>query len=138
MHTTADLYAKLLAIGGNDILRMPEPDLDLLLTRGEVFEGQRVKRVNGEPHRCHENAALYHLLSRGRHAICTGYGLSREGLWFQQSWLDAGEQLVETNSKCRMYFGARLNPLETAMFVMAHVVALLPAAREVVQQAKAA
>jgi hypothetical protein len=132
------LYAKLLAIGGERVVPMPDPHIDILLGRGEVFGNAAVKRVRGEPNRCHQNVALRHLLSRGRLKICTGYALSEDGLWRQHSWLHDGERVLETTVARRVYFGVRLDPVEAAPFVLGEVIPLLPGAQVFIERAAAA
>src|SRR5262249_6839610 len=132
------LEARLLGIGGKTVARMPDPDIGFLLARGEVFNGRKVKKVSGQAHRCHENVALHHLLSRGRLQICTGYSLSEDGLWCRHSWLHDGRRVLETNVARCVYFGVRLDPVETARFVLGEVIPLLPGPRDLVERAAAA
>lgn len=62
-----------------------EPDLNALLTRGEVFPAA-ARLVPGEPGQCHTNTAALYLANRDRVRIATGYALSRDGIWRQHSW----------------------------------------------------
>jgi hypothetical protein len=128
------LEEKLLAIGGQEVLRMPDPHIDDVVARGEVFDGRRAKKLKGDAHRCHQNVVLQHLLSRGRLPICTGYAMSHDGLWCQHSWLLDGERVVEATTPMRSYFGIRLDPVSTLMFVWAEVISMLPGARDIVQR----
>ena len=62
---------------------MPDPHLVILLERGREFDRRGRKLLRGEPHRCHNLAALYysrhHVLGLGGACeIVTGYGLDDE------------------------------------------------------------
>jgi hypothetical protein len=129
--TLADLHTRLLAIGGEKVFAPSEPHLDILLARGRVFEAKGRKRVRGGRHRCHQNTALHYARHHtlGRSGICeiaTGYGLYRDGLWLQHSWLWDGERVIETNTDPRLYFGVVLTPPEAAQLVFYQVMPILP------------
>jgi hypothetical protein len=132
------LYAKLLAIGGERVLPVPDSHIDILLARGAVFGSAKVRKVSGEPSRCHQNVALHHLSSRGQLQVCTEYALSEDGLWCQHSWLYDGRRVLETTVARCVYFGVRLDSLETARFVLGEIIPLLPGARDLVERAAAA
>jgi hypothetical protein len=51
------LEAKLLSIGGSEVLTLPDPHLDILLERGREFDRKGRKLLRGELHRCHNLAA---------------------------------------------------------------------------------
>jgi hypothetical protein len=124
------LEAKLLALGGKGVVAQPEPDLDDLLDRGRVFRRGR-KGVGGEPHLCHPTVALHyaehHALGRGgRREIVTGYGLCRDGFWFQHSWLWDGRGVLDATPEVVRYYGMILTPAEATLFVFANLLATLP------------
>ncbi len=119
------LERKLLALGGEHMVYIGEPDLVSLLTRGEVFEGP-VTRVPGSPSRCHANVARRWTAKKDDLAIATGYGLSEDGLWRQQSWLLRTHptlrqrRVLETTVPRLTYFGFVLTRDEAEVFVQAN------------------
>jgi hypothetical protein len=96
--TLFPLEQKLLAHGGIRLAYRYEPDLQLLLKRGEPFE-ERADLVPGESRQCHFNAVR--LWSEQRETLA----LSEDGFWRQHSWLlrqkpHPGEaRLIETTIK---------------------------------------
>jgi hypothetical protein len=130
-----ELQAKLLSIGGTEVVAQgPEPHLDILLERGRVFGRKGRKRLRGDLHRCHQNAAKHyakhHALGYGGTCeIMTGYALAEDGLWHQHSWLWDGWHVIETNTNPTRCFGVILTPDESEVFVFGKVVCRLPGAR---------
>ncbi len=80
------LEQKLLLFGGTRMIFRYEPDLKLLLDRGEVFD-EPAELVPGEPSQCHLNVARLWNEQKGEVSIVTGYALSEDDLWRQHSWL---------------------------------------------------
>lgn len=115
------LEQKLLAYGGIRLVSRYEPDLQLLLERGELFEDQ-ADIVPGGSRQCHFNAVRLWSAQREALAIVTGYALSEDGLWRQHSWLlrqkpDPGEaRLIETTIRRVKYFGVLLTEAEAERF----------------------
>jgi hypothetical protein len=130
-----ELEARLLSIGGDRVAPLPDKHLGLLLDRGRVFDPKGRKRLRGELHRCHTNAALlyakHRALGHGGYEIVTGYGLYEDGRWRQHSWVWDGERVIETNTDPVLYFGVVLNPFEAFIFVFGEVLARLPGYEEV-------
>jgi hypothetical protein len=125
------LAERLLALGGRDIFIQPEPHLDRLLQAGRTFDPKGRRKVQGEPHKCHRNAALdyarHHALQLGGTCdLVTGYALSADGLWVQHSWLWDGRRVLETNSTPVLYYGVVLPPAEAFLFVVTEVNNHLP------------
>jgi hypothetical protein len=108
------LRERLLALGDEAIVPMLEPDLALLLARGEPF-GPTEVFLQGAPGRCHENVCR---LPPAQYRIATGWALTLEdGLWRQHSWaLDAGRRVVETTFPRIKHYGVTLTPTEAATF----------------------
>ena len=73
-----------------------------------------VKLIKGAPNGCHKNSAK--LWSEGKGKIVTGYALSDDGLWRQHSWVNAGNQLIETTEPRVIYFGYTLDEDESKEF----------------------
>lgn len=118
------LRDKLLSLAGEETcLPSVEKDLPLLLSRGEVFLGKGSILRKGEPCRCHSNSAYLWDANSDKLAICTGYALSRDGLWRQHSWLvfkSTGGSVVETTVRRLLYFGVRLTDMESESFFFAN------------------
>jgi hypothetical protein len=94
-----------------------EEDLAKLLERGRRFPGRSVS-MKGEPSRCHSNSAYCWDENRGSCSICTGYALSRDGMWRQHSWLLTNQgRVVETTEKRVQYFGYVLDEEECELFL---------------------
>jgi len=100
------LKNKLLGIGGwAAIIPHVEEDLEKLMSRGRKFPG-RSRTMRGEPCQCHSNSALCWDENRELCKICTGYALSRDGVWRQHSWVYTNQgNVVETTEKRIQYFG---------------------------------
>jgi hypothetical protein len=92
-----------------------EPDLESLLSRGELFTGPVVRKP-GARGRCHENTA--HLWGKDvrRVKIATGYCLNDDGLWRQHSWAMKDEGILETTIKRTKYYGIVLEGLDLVKF----------------------
>lgn len=109
----------LLDIGGwAALVPRIEPDLDKLLERGRRFPG-RSTTMRGEPSRCHSNSAFCWDENRELCSICTGYALSRDGMWRQHSWVYTNSgRVVETTLKRVQYFGYVMTPAECELFLL--------------------
>jgi hypothetical protein len=124
------LEAKLLAVGGQSMVALPDPHLQLVLERGRVFPTEGRKRIRGEPHRCHANTALeylasHHLGYRDRCEIAVGYALGG-GDWWQHAWGWDGRRILESIRGFEAYFGAVLEPAEAIRFVLSQLLPTLP------------
>jgi hypothetical protein len=112
------LKKALLKIGGwAAVIPNIEPDLLKILERGRRFPG-RSKTMRGEPCRCHSNSALCWDENRELCRICTGYALSKDGVWRQHSWVLTNDgTVVETTEKRVQYFGYVLTEKECEEFL---------------------
>lgn len=118
------LLAKLKTYGGEMIVPMPEPERHVkwLLSDGHIFDNSKITLKEGEPHRCHENAARL-WAENNQLQLVTGYVLEYDGLWLQHSWCwnpDSGE-LIETSKPAKKYFGFVMDELEAFRFATANV-----------------
>jgi len=121
----ARLEERVLAVGGAMLVTPPddiEEDLDKMLERGEAFDGRNALLRRGRPIACHANSAALWEKHPERYTICTGYALSRDGLWRQHSWALDGylKRLIETTTLRLAYFGYRLDDLEAEAFASAN------------------
>lgn len=99
------LKRKLLEIGGWSVCVTLDRDLGKIISRGRRFPGKSTM-MKGEPSRCHSNSALCWDENRELCTICTGYALTRDGMWRQHSWILTHEgKVVETTVKRVQYFG---------------------------------
>jgi len=123
---TQTLYSRILEHGGDRVVPMPEPHLDLLLDRAEYYPGRSLT-LPGRPCHCHVNCSIEYMASPDIYRLATVYALSKDELWRQHSWLvKRGNKIIETTSKRHAYFGVVLNELEALMFVCGNVVSRLP------------
>lgn len=107
----------LLGIGGWGVCINLEPDLEKIVERGMRFPG-RSKSMKGEPCRCHSNSAFCWDANRELCTICTGYALSRDGMWRQHSWVFTHDGVVvETTEKRVAYWGYLMTPDECEAFL---------------------
>lgn len=120
------LEQKLFALGGTRMVYRYEPDLKLLLERGETFYGT-IELVSGDPHQCHFNVARLWNEQREIFSVVTGYALSEDGLWRQHSWLLRGKStvdlyhLIETTTSRIVYFGVSLTQAEAEVFYQRNI-----------------
>jgi hypothetical protein len=100
------LKNKLLDIGGwAAVIPKIEEDLEKIMKRGGKFPGHS-KTMKGQPCQCHSNSAFCWDENRNLCKICTGYALSRDGVWRQHSWVITNQgQLIETTEKRIQYYG---------------------------------
>lgn len=113
-----ELKKTLLAIGGwAAVIPHIEPDLMKILGRGRRFPG-RSKTMRGEPSRCHSNSAACWDENRELCRVCTGYALSKDGMWRQHSWVYTNNGVVvETTEKRVAYFGYVMTEEECEEFL---------------------
>ena len=111
-YTIEDLKSKLLELGGERfqvdsflVGEISSQELPDLMTQGSVRQGN-VEMCQGEPIRCHENAA--HMVLEGGEGwvLWTGLALSDDGIWRVHSWAENPEgSLIETTEPRDIYFG---------------------------------
>ena len=107
----------LLGIGGWGVCINLEPDLEKIVTRGRRFSGKS-KTMKGEPCQCHLNSACCWDENRDLCRICTGYALSKDGMWRQHSWVFTNDgTVVETTEKRVAYFGFVMTESECERFL---------------------
>ena len=114
------LKRRLLSIAGAAVvLPRIEEDLRAILRRGKTWRGYNAVRMPGEPCRCHSNSAALWAANAGALDICTGYALSRDGLWRQHSWCLIREtgRVVETTVRRVLYHGIVLCPSAAERFL---------------------
>jgi len=113
------LRDRLLAFGGNSApLHHPEPDLEKILERGQLWLGKNVLMKRGWPVHCHHNAASFWAehcdtdWKGGEVVLATGYALSDDGEWRQHSWClcrrPRSVRVIESTEKRLAYFGFAL------------------------------
>jgi len=116
-NTNCPLKKTLLAIGGWGVcVPKIEEDLQRILKRGRRFPG-RSKSMRGEQSRCHSNSAACWSANEDNCSICTGYALSKDGMWRQHSWVYTNDgAVVETTEKRIAYFGFVMDNEECELF----------------------
>jgi hypothetical protein len=121
------MVEKLLQHGGEAAQRPTcDPQIGSVLDRGFLFNGRQV-RVQGTPNACHANAAEVWMRHEGAMGLCTGYALTKEGIWLQHSWCvttgDQGKKLIlETTAvDWEKHFGCVLDEQQSFVFAMANI-----------------
>lgn len=113
-----DLRKLLLSFGGEEVC-LPdfESDLSKILERGQLWCGDRIHMMKGEPCHCHSNSGSCWYEDRDNTVICTGYALTHDGMWRQHSWLvelrPRKNKIIETTVRRIAYFGFALNEQES-------------------------
>lgn len=112
----------LLGIGGWAVcIPHVEPDLEKILERGRKFPG-RSKSMKGQPSQCHSNSAACWDENRELCRICTGYALSKDGMWRQHTWVYTNNGVVvETTEKRIQYYGFILTEDECEQFLFENI-----------------
>ena len=111
----AELEKRLLALGGQAVVPVPEVDLGKLLTRGQLWPTAGLIHKHGYPHQCHANtAALWFVNLSTGFEIITGWALCDDDLWRQYTWGWHQGHIVQTTVNVRtQYYGFRLTPSES-------------------------
>lgn len=117
----SELRDRLLAFCGDSVcLAFEEPDIDIILERGQFWFGHNAKRMEGRDCKCHSNACNLYRQNRETTRICTGYALSKDGMWRQHSWLifkkSRSNQIIETTEPRVLYYGVALTEEECSLF----------------------
>lgn len=117
----AQLFKTLRQIGGDGTILFhvnDEPDLEILLSRGEHVSRQGRTRLRGARCQCHRNVSTLYAAGKITH-IMTGYALAQDGAWRQHTWGVKKNAIVETTNDYLAYFGVRLSPAESKAFATA-------------------
>lgn len=121
-----DLRDKLLTFAGREVC-MPIADYDIneILTRGQIWYGDRVVMRTGAQSQCHRNSANLWHKNKDRYVLCTGYALTEDWMWRQHSWLveprKRKPQIIETTTHRILYFGFGMTPEEAQKFYEANI-----------------
>lgn len=126
------LRDSLLEFGGCEaVLPVVEPDIESLLSRGQLWDNTEIKFKEMAASRCHQNASLIWLKNKDKQdgkslkILCTGYALSEDGFWRQHSWIievtNRGSKIIETTEPRVAYFGFGFTYEESEMFVEENV-----------------
>lgn len=109
-----ELHEHLLKIGGVETcFPMIEDDINNILEYGQLWDNITTRIRRGEPNMCHSNAANLWKNNRNsdmfRLIICTGYALSKDGIWQQHTWLVQAKartnNIIETTEPRIAYYG---------------------------------
>lgn len=112
------LQARLVQLGGLQLVPplSRDPDLRLILRRGEARGGSSARRGRGRRSDCHGNVSRLFLKSPATFAIATGYALSDDGLWRPHSWGVRNGVVIETTEPRLVYFGITLSRAQGRAF----------------------
>lgn len=121
MKSMLQLRTLLLSFGGSEVC-MPayEEDLYNILARGQLWYGDRIHMMKGQPSQCHRNSSYCWEANQDKTVLCTGYALSEDGMWRQHSWLvelrPRKNRIVETTVPRVAYFGFGMDADEAWKF----------------------
>lgn len=121
------LRSLLLSFGGEEVNFLDEEeDLQNILKRGQLYYGDKVHMMVGEPCKCHSNSCYCWDANRKVSRICTGYAVNEDGLWRQHSWVinqkdSGGIQIIETTTKRLLYFGFVMTYKECENFLNSYI-----------------
>lgn len=116
------LKKHLLKIGGWSVcLPHIEKEAKRIVEKGIRFAG-RAKMMRGEPCQCHSNSANLWNENKDKVQICTGYALTKDGMWRQHSWCvvktPRSYKVIETTMPRISYYGYILDNKESFLFYM--------------------
>lgn len=114
-----ELRERLLTMGGCDIVPRSEADLEKILARAVLMNGE-VWVESGMPIECHSNSAYLWDRDRKNLSIITGWALSGDddGLWRQHTWLIKKDgNIIETTIPRAKYYGFVLTTREALKFL---------------------
>lgn len=120
-HRMFELREKLLSFGGQEVcLPIYEDDLADILDRGQFWFGDRITMKRGLPSQCHLNSCRCWNANKDKTVLCTGYALSKDGMWRQHSWCihvkPRINRVVETTVERIAYFGFVMTEEEAEKF----------------------
>ncbi len=121
MKSMLQLRTLLLSFGGSEVC-MPDYDEDLynIIERGQLWYGDRIHMMRGQPSQCHRNSSYCWEANQDKSVLCTGYALSEDGMWRQHSWLvelrPRKNRIVETTVPRVAYFGFGMDTDEAWKF----------------------
>lgn len=103
-------------------------DLKRMIKDGHFLYGDRAKVIAGPPGQCHRNSSeLWKLNYKNFNVhIETGYALSKDGMWYQHSWLVLFNkknqiEVIETTPLRRIaYYGFQMTHKEAVKFYNDH------------------
>ena len=110
-----ELGERLKLIGGTAVCAAFEEDMNLILRAGATWAPMQkdILLIHGENCRCHENALCLWETNPDLQ-VCTGYALSKDGIWRSHSWCfdQKANRVLETTKRRVAYHGAVLNRKE--------------------------
>ena len=110
-----ELAKRLKLIGGTAVCAAFEEDMRLILREGKTWlpMQREIVLARGEDCRCHQNVLNLWGTNRGLD-VCTGYALSKDGIWRSHSWCFDWKRyrIIETTEKRVAYHGAVLERKE--------------------------
>lgn len=116
-----DLKEKLLSFAGETTcFPWYNSNVDTIINRGQIWYGDKLSHIKGEPSQCHSNSSLIWMSNKDKYRIATGYALTEDGMWREHTWLIENKprqnKVIETTSKRILYFGFVLTKEECESF----------------------
>lgn len=114
------LKDRLISMGGDWVALQPEPDLPMLIEKGQLFKEKVVIKPMAAG-QCHKNCAKIWGEKPKTYRIATGWALSEDGIWRQHTWLMKNASIVETTSYRILYYGVVLDAITANSFWLEHI-----------------
>ena len=116
-----DLREKLLSFAGSDVcMPVVDGDLNEILSRGQIWYGDRLQMRTGQPSQCHRNSSYLWSKNKERYVLCTGYALTPDGMWRSHTWLIEPRvrksRVIETTVPRILYFGFAMTEKQAEEF----------------------
>ena len=113
------LAKTLIGISGTHVsLPVIEEDINAILTRSRAWDHPDITMRRGRACHCHGNSCDLWDANRDRLVLCTGYALSKDGIWRQHSWCwwPGQDRIAETTTKREVYYGFEMTDDEAEQF----------------------
>lgn len=120
-------FCKLLrSFGGEEVaLSNDEPDLEAIMTRGQLWYDDNLLLKKGRRNGCHGNSSrIWEKAQKENNPniyLATGYALSDDGMWRCHSWcVDTSNEetrIIETTVERLLYFGFVMTEEEAKQFL---------------------
>lgn len=123
------LEAKLLGLGGRRVEVLSGPEVDQMLTRGQVFTSAGRRQWVGISYMAGSPAALHYMALVLEHRrdieLVFGHQLGENGVWSSHSWLWDGTRVIDSTN-ATLYHGVRFTPDEAQQVVSGLIASCLP------------
>ncbi len=116
-----EIKKKILAAGGKMVhVTGNEAEVDMIASKGQLFDGETSIVEGGPAMLCHDNSLKFYLANKGMR-LCTGYAATVTGddyMWVKHSWCIDKDGIIHecTPEKRDKYYGAIMDEREAERF----------------------